>query len=175
MQSFYGGRSETCIRCVEVPAAPLDFTSEYPNCCALLGLFDVLTAKRVSFENDKANVSAFLKRITLESCFDPATWNQCRFFALLKPDNDILPVRTVYEGVTQNIGNNYLKSDSPIWFAGPDLVASVLQNGGKVPDILKAVRMVPHGKQAGMKSVNLRGSMVMIDPYKDDVFKFTTF
>ena len=35
MQSFYGGRSETRIRGVEVPVAPLDFTSEYPTCCAL--------------------------------------------------------------------------------------------------------------------------------------------
>jgi hypothetical protein len=60
MQSFYGGRSETRIRCVEVPVASLDFTSEYPTCCALLGLFDVLTAKRLSFENDTANVRAFL-------------------------------------------------------------------------------------------------------------------
>ena len=30
--------------------------------------------------------------------------------------------------------------------------------------------MVPHGKQAGMRSVNLRG-MVEIDPYQDDLFR----
>jgi hypothetical protein len=30
--------------------------------------------------------------------------------------------------------------------------------------------MIPHGKQAGMRSVNLRG-MVEIDPYKDDLFR----
>ena len=171
MQSFYGGRSETRIRCVEVPVAPLDFTSEYPTCCALLGLFDVLTAKRVSFENDTKRVRTFLKSITLENCFRPAIWKQCLFFALIKPDDDILPVRTVYDGVTQNIGNNYLKSDVPIWFAGPDLIASILQNNGKVPHILKAVRMVPHDKQARMESVSLRGSMVKIDPYHDDLFK----
>jgi hypothetical protein len=171
MQSFYGGRSETRIRGVEVPVAPLDFTSEYPTCCALLGLFDVLTAKRVSFDNDTKRVRTFLKSITLENCFRPASWEQYRFFALIKPDDDILPVRTVYDGVTQNIGNNYLKSDVPIWFAGPDLIASILQNNGKVPHILKAVRMVPHGKQTGMESVSLRGSMVEIDPYRDDLFK----
>src|SRR5207248_1819015 len=44
MQSYYGGRSETRIRSVEVPVVPVDFTSEYPTCCALLGLFKVLTA-----------------------------------------------------------------------------------------------------------------------------------
>ena len=171
MQSFYGGRSETRIRGVEVPVAPLDFTSEYPTCCVLLGLFDVLTAKRVRFENDTEEVKRFLKRITLESCFNPEIWKECLFFARIKPNNDILPVRTMYEGVTQNIGNNYLKSDTPIWFAGPDLVASIVQNNGQVPHVLEAVRLVPHGKQAGMKSVNLRSSMVEIDPYKDDLFK----
>jgi hypothetical protein len=31
--------------------------------------------------------------------------------------------------------------------------------------------LVAHGKQAGMKSVNLRGSMVEIDPYHDDLFR----
>jgi hypothetical protein len=38
MQSYYGGRSESRIRCVEVPVVPVDFTSEYPTCCALLGV-----------------------------------------------------------------------------------------------------------------------------------------
>src|ERR1700719_422355 len=64
MQSYYGGRSETRIRCAEVPVVPVDFTSEYPSVCALLGLFDVLTAESVSFEDDTENISRFLKRIT---------------------------------------------------------------------------------------------------------------
>jgi hypothetical protein len=96
-----------------------------------------------------------------------------RFFALIRPDGDILPVRTMYNEVTQNIGNNYLHPNpsdpKPQWFAGPDLIASVLLTG-KVPHIVRAIRLVPHGKQAGMNSVNLRG-MVEIDPYKDDLFR----
>jgi hypothetical protein len=96
-----------------------------------------------------------------------------RFFALIRPDGDILPVRTIYNEVTQNIGNNYLHPNpsdpKPQWFAGPDLIASVLLTG-KVPHIVRAIRLVPHGKQAGMNSVNLRG-MVEIDPYKDDLFR----
>jgi hypothetical protein len=169
MQGYYGGRSETRIRCTDVPTVPVDFTSEYPSCCALLGLFDVLTAESVSFDDDTENVRRLLKRITLKGCFKPALWERCRFFALVKPDNDILPVRTVYNEVTQNIGNNYLTSDTPLWFAGPDLIASVIRTG-KVPHIMRAIRMVPHGKQAGMRSVNLRG-MVNVDPCKDDLFR----
>lgn len=82
---------------------------------------------------------------------------------------DILLVRTVYNEVIQNIGNNYLKSDTTLWFVGPDLIASVIRTG-RVPRLIRAVRMVPHGKQAGMREVNLRG-MVEIDPYKDDIFR----
>jgi hypothetical protein len=171
MQSYYGGRSETRVRCAEVPVVPVDFTSEYPTCCALLGLFDVLTAKRVTFEDDTQSVRRLLRSVSLEACFKPAMWERFNFFALVQPNEDILPVRTAYDGVTQNIGNNYLTSDTPLWFAGCDLIASVIRRQGKIPHIVRAIRMVPHGKQAGMKTVNLRGSMVEINPYKDDLFR----
>jgi hypothetical protein len=170
LQSYYGGRSETRIRCTEVPVVPVDFISQYPTCCALLGLFDVLTAESVSFEDDTENVRRLLKGISLDQCFNPTLWGSFKFFALVQPDDDILPVRTVYDGVTNSIGNNYLSSDVPIWFAGCDLIASVIRTR-KVPHILRAIRMVSHGKQAGMRTVNLRGSMVEIDPYKDDLFR----
>src|ERR1039458_8294986 len=169
MQSYYGGRSETRIRCAEVPVVPVDFTSEYPSCCVLLGLFDVLTAERVTFDDDTENVRRLLKRSTLRGCFKPGAWEKYRFFALVKPHDDILPVRTVYNEVTQNIGNNYLTSENPLWVAGPDLIASIIRTG-KVPHIIRAKRMVPHGKQAGMRSVNLRG-MVEINPNEDDIFR----
>ena len=170
MQTYYGGRSKTRIRCAEVPVVPVDFTSEYPTCCALLGLFDVLTAEGVTFEDDTKSIRRLIKQVSLDRCFEPAWWKQFKFFALVRPDNDILPVRTVYDGVTQNIGNNYLTSTHPLWFAGCDVIASVIRTG-KPPRILRAIRMVPHGKQAGMKTVNLRGSMVEINPYKDDLFR----
>ena len=59
------------------------------------------------------------KRV-LDDTFDPAFWKQLSFFALVKPQGDILPVRTVYSdtGKTQNIGLNYLSSEKPIWYAG---------------------------------------------------------
>jgi hypothetical protein len=36
LQSYYGGRSETRIRCAEVPVVPVDFASQYPSACVLL-------------------------------------------------------------------------------------------------------------------------------------------
>ena len=55
------------------------------------------------------------------------------FFALIEPDDDILPIRTVYDGVTQNIGNNHLTSKTPLWFAGCDVIASAIRRERENP------------------------------------------
>jgi hypothetical protein len=109
-----------------------------------------------------------LAGMELEDAFNPAFWKRLSFFALVRPERDILPVRTVYNGRTQNIGLNYLTSEQPIWSAGPDVVASRLL-AGKAPEILKAIRMVPHGQQQGLENTNLAG-MVAIHPKSDEFF-----
>ena len=172
MQGYYGGRSECRTRHEVVPVVPVDFTSEYPSCCANLGLFDILTAESISFDDDTENVRQFLSYITREECYERETWRHLNFVARVMPDGDILPVRTVYDGVSQNIGNNHLSPNpfnpEPVYIAGPDLVAAVIQTG-KVPKIEQAFRIVPHGKQPGMRTVRLRGK-VEINPYTDDIF-----
>src|SRR5439155_4216912 len=84
--------------------------------------------------------------------------------------NALFPLRTGYDWVRQNLGNTYLSYEAPRCREGCDLIASKLRTG-KAPKILRAIRMVSHGKQAGMKSVHLRGSRVEIDPHKDDLFR----
>ena len=111
---------------------------------------------------------AGLTNVLIESCGP-----DFRFFALVQPDRDIFPVRAAYkdrEPDKLNIGLNYLTSEEPIWFAGPDIIASILLNNGKVPHILKAIRILPVGKQAGMRPVHLLGK-VRIDPNVDDFYK----
>jgi hypothetical protein len=169
MQAYFGGRAECRIRNWEVPVCPVDFMSQYPTVNELLDNWSVLTAESVTFPDATNEVRQFLSQITLEQCFVRDMWPQFKFFALVRPDNDVLPVRTFYNGVTQNIGINYLSSKEPIWFAGPDIIASVLLTG-KVPHIEKAIRVVPHGKQTGLKTVSLR-SMVEVDAAKDSLFK----
>jgi|SRR5579864_5524167 len=170
MESFTAGRSETRLRHVEVPVAPLDFTAEYATVCVLLQLMEVLTAKRLTFEDATADVQKLLSSITLDTCFKRKVWPEFRFFALVKPEGDILPVRTMNNGFTQSVGNSYLTDDKPIWVAGPDIINSILNNNGKIPRILRAIKVVPHGKQSGLKPVWLRGS-VKIDPREDDLFR----
>jgi len=145
MQAYYGGRAECRVRCTEVPVVPVDFVSQYATVCCLLGNSDLLTAKRLSFEDATTEVRELVKSMTLDKAFDADRWRRFKFFALVRPEKDIFPVRSVYDGRTQNIGSNYLTSEAPIWFAGPDVIASALETG-KAPHIEKAIRIVPHGK-----------------------------
>jgi hypothetical protein len=169
MQGYFGGRAECRIRNWEVPVCPVDFMSQYPTVNELLGNWEILTAESVTFPDATDEVRKLLSRVTLERCFDRKFWSKFRFFALVRPDSDILPGRSVYNGTTQNIGINYLTSKEPLWFAGPDIIASILLTG-KIPHIEKAIRVVAHGKQAGLGSTSLRG-MVRVDAKKHSFFK----
>jgi hypothetical protein len=72
---------------------------------------------------------------------------------------------------TSNIGINPLTADQPIWYAGPDLVAATLFNPShQPPDVVRAFRVVPEGKQTGLVPVSLRGA-VEIDPNTNDFFQ----
>jgi hypothetical protein len=172
MQGYYGGRAEIRIRHTPVPVVYTDFLSQYPTVNTLLGLWRLLVAKKVRVRNATREVETFLKSVDMNQLLDPKTWHKLNFFALIQPDADILPVRTVYGenriGGETNIGLNALTTEKPIWFAGPDIVASKLQTG-RTPKILAAIRLEAVGVQKGLKSVNLgRGS---ISPARDDFFR----
>ena len=173
MQSYYGGRAECRIRRTPVPVIHTDFTSQYPTVNALLGNWNVLTSSSVRFEDCTADARKLLSKLNLDDAFDKEIWKQLSFFALVKPKGDILPVRTVYNAGqnkrTQNIGLNYLNSKTPIWYAGPDLIAGKILTE-KAPKILKAIRMVPGDPQRNLKTTNL-GGMVEIKPAEMDFYR----
>jgi hypothetical protein len=169
MQAYYGGRAECRIRKCEVPICPVDFMSQYATVNELLCAWDVVVAKKVTFQNATNQIRKLLARITLDYCFVRENWPQFKFFALVQPENDILPVRTMYNGTTQNIGINYLTSKEPIWFAGPDIIASILLTG-KIPKIFQAIRIFPRAYQPGLGNTRLRG-MVDVDARKHSLFK----
>ncbi len=172
MQAYYGGRAEIRIRHTPVPIVYTDFLSQYPNVNTLLGLWRLLTANKVRVRSATQEVRGFLKSLDLDRLLDPKTWLKLNFFALIKPDGDILPVRTVYGdarvGNDTNIGLNPLTSEKPIWFAAPDIIGSILKTG-RLPKILHAIRVEGVGVQKGMRSVKLgHGS---INPARDDFFR----
>jgi hypothetical protein len=166
MESFYAGRSETKIRKVKAPVVYLDFTSQYPSVNSLLDNQEILTADSLTFEDYTREAQAFLDSLSLEQLFNQEVWPQLRFFARIRPERDLLPVRARYDGVTTNIGFNYFTWNHSIFYAGPGLAASKILTG-KSPLIEKAFRVVPHGKQKGLRPIALRGELT-IDPVRDD-------
>ena len=163
MQAYYGGRSEIRIRHAEVPVVVCDATSEYPSVAALLELWPLLTARKISVVNCTKEARDVLHRASLNELLMPSTWKQLAFFALVKPHGDVLPVRSLYSESSTNIGINPLVSSAPIWFAGPDLAAAKLL--GSTPRVIKAFRIEPEEWQPGMKSIVL-GSR-QINPQED--------
>ncbi len=167
MQAYYGGRSEIRIRHTEMPVVVCDATSEYPSVAALLRLWPLLTAAKINAVNCTKEARNILNRASLEELLNPSVWTGLGFFALVKPNRDVLPVRSLYgEADNTNIGINPLTSDEPIWYAGPDLAAAKLL--GSKPKIIQAFKFVAQGPQPGMKAVSI-GSRV-IKPEKDDFF-----
>jgi hypothetical protein len=175
MQAYFGGRAEAHIRRTCVPVMRLDFVSQYCTVNTLLRNWEVLTAASVDFPETTEEIRQLLCLIARnpDRCFDRQLWPAFRFFALVHPSHDIFSVRGAYNDKERdrlNIGLNYLTSEEPIWFAGPDIISSILLNGGKIPRISRSIRVVPVGKQAGLKSVDLLGK-IRVDPNHDDFYK----
>ena len=169
MQAYYGGRAECRIRHTPVPVSLVDFTSQYPTVNTLMGLWNVLTAASLKFETATFQVRELVANVTLADTFRPDFWKHLSFFALVRPNENIFPVRTTYNEESYNIGLNYLTSTKPIWFSGPDIIASKILTG-KMPNIIRAVRLVPAGKQKGLRPTAFRGE-TQIKPRKIDFFK----
>jgi hypothetical protein len=170
MAAFYGGRSECRIRNAAVPIVLLDFLSMYPTVNALMGNWALLTAQRIEREDATAEVRQLLASMTIERALCPQTWRDFCTLVRIIPRGDRLPVRAEYApGSGYNIGINPLTADRPMFYMLPDVVAAVLLTG-QVPDVVSAVRFVPHGRQSGMRPTLLRGE-VRVNPESDDLFR----
>jgi hypothetical protein len=169
MQSYFGGRAECRIRNTTVPVCYCDYTSQYTTINCLLGIWRLLTAKSLKVKDATKDVRELLGGLTLEQLFDPKLWPDLSFFALIQPEGEVLPVRTQYSDTGEtNIGLNPLTSKEPLWYAGPDLAASVLLSQRR-PKVIKAIRVVPVGTQDGLTSTVLGDRP--INPAHDNFFR----
>lgn len=115
MQAYYGGRSEIRIRHQEMPVVVCDTTSESPTVAALLNLWPLLTAANLKVVDCTREARRLLGRVTSQTLLNRATWEELAFFASVKADGDILPVRALYrETGDTNIGVNPLTCAEPI-------------------------------------------------------------
>jgi hypothetical protein len=165
-QAYHGGRSECHIRCTDVPGVIYDVTSEYPTVAANLGIWELVRAKQIRIEDCTQKARELLSNLTIEQLLDRSTWRRLAFFAKIRPQGELLPVRAPYDGKTLSTGVNHLCSEQSMWYAGPDLAAASLH--GKTPEVIEAFRLVPVGIQDGLHPIQL--GTHTFDPSTEDFF-----
>lgn len=172
VSTYSGGRTEVHHRRMISRVLYCDFLSMYPTVCTRGGLWRLVIANGVKWQDTTAETKAFLDAITLERLQRPETWRLLATIVQVRPDLDIFPVRAKYGHDDQfTIAQNFLSSEIPFWFTLADCIASKLRTG-KAPHILKAIGFEPGEPQKGLRSVNIAGnSDYRIDPYKDDFYR----
>lgn len=175
--AFFGGRTSSHIRRTPVPVVYTDFLSMYPTVNSLMGLWRFVTADHIEVRREfRQDAIDLLDTVSTNTLFDPSLWPKLTAFVKVIPDGDILPARCKYSQASNDwqIGVNHLRLDATepeagLWFSLPDVVASVILTG-KVPLVVDAFALEPHGVLTGLKSTTLNGQ-VHVDPVKEDFFK----
>ena len=138
---------------------------------------NLFTAGKIKIvEHCQQEIHIFLSGLNKECLFDPAIWKNFAAFVKVLPDGDILPSRAKYssEANDYQVGVNYLYAEGndlrkALWFALPDVIASVLLTG-RIPNVIDAFRLEPVGTLPGLKPIKLRGA-IEVDPRNQDFFK----
>jgi hypothetical protein len=148
----------------------LDFKSMYPTVNSLMGLWDFVIADGVVTEDSTNETRTLLRNVSIEDLQNPSLWRKLCTIVQVIPNDDALPVRAEYDGITKTIGVNYLSAKEPLWFTLADCIVSKLLTG-KCPIVEKAQSYRPGPPQSGLKSIRSMGKRdFKIDPNSDDFF-----
>ena len=110
----------------------------------------------MEFSDFTAEARRIVKPARLNECLRPRFWKKVRWFALVEPNEDVVPMRAKFASradSTPTLGWNFLTSKQPFWTTGLDVIAAKLMTG-KPLKILEAIKVVPHGVQSGLAPSN---------------------
>jgi len=169
-QASAGGRAECMIRRTPQPVTYVDFHAQFPAVSKLLDCREILCAESLEFPDFTAEAREMVERIGLHDCFRPAFWKRLRFYALVEPQEDVVPIRAKFglrADSDPTLAWNFLTSKQPFWMTGAGVIAAKLMTG-KSLKILEAIKVVPQGVQPGLVPVRLY-SQLEVDPVRDDL------
>jgi hypothetical protein len=128
----------------------------------------VLAAERLDVidatEEVRARVDAFPERLVVAAA---DAWRDLLAVCLVEPEGDVLPVQVRPGPETAwllMMNRVYAAPGVALWWTLADVLASVARTG-KAPRILRAFRVVPHGRQRNLRPVSLWD--VTLDPHQD--------
>jgi hypothetical protein len=155
MQAASAGRAECTIRRTSLPIVYIDFHAQFPAVSSLLDCSEILRSERLEFAEFTARARELVERATLNDCFRPEFWKHLRWYALVEPQEDVVPLRAKFgqrEDTDPTLGWDFLSSKQPFWLSGPDVIAAKLMTGKPIK-ILEAIKIIPHGVQRGLVPV----------------------
>jgi hypothetical protein len=169
-QAFFAGRAECLIRRTPVPVTYVDFHAQFPAVSKLLNCRELLCAEDLDFPDFTPEARDMVERASMDDCFRPEFWKQLRWFALVEPFEDVVPMRAKFgkrEDSDPTLGWDFLTSKQPIWISGPDAIAAKLITGKPIK-ILKAIQVVLLRIQPGLRPVRLMNQLE-VDPLRHDL------
>ena len=177
MAAYFGGRTEMRIRMHPVPVVVVDFLSQYPSACVLLGIWELLTADQLDTEDCTDWLTGFLEWVRddgVAAVLDRDVWRHFVGVVKVQAAGDVVaPVRG--NPTDQCVGpTSHLTmvarqtADEPRVLTIADVVASVLLTR-QIPRIVEAWRLVGHGRQKNLKTI-LFPDAGEINPYTDDPY-----
>ena len=136
-----------------------------------MDLWKFVVADEIKYRDWTSGAQQYVDNFCIERLQDPCFGPTITTICQVLPDEDIFPVRAKYNGVSRNIGVNYVRSDEPLWYTLADCLASKLLTG-KSPKIIQAIHFYPSGTQSNLRTVDLLGnSNYNVDPTTTDLYR----
>jgi hypothetical protein len=168
----FAGWARTKIR-GRVPDSSVDCRRQFQTVFLLQGLQGLLFAERLRFVDDTDAVRAFVERLSHDDCFDPEFHRHLNVICWIKPAGEMLIGRwglsTNSKGTPEhfNLALAPRYSDEPVPLCLADVIIPKVL-GGRAPEIIRAARILPEGRQRLRKSRILHK---LFDPDRDQLFK----
>lgn len=170
----YAGRLEVRLTGEWAPISALDATGSYPAVAAAVGISDHLVADSYEVVDATDDLRRLIGEGDLIDRFSSArTWSEVGVtFALVDPNGAPFVHRGRHDPKSPytTLGNGPLHTSEPGWWSAFDVAAAVVAGGE--PIVIRALRLVPGGRQEGMRTITPPGA----EPLRpaDDIFRAYT-
>ena len=134
---------------------------------ALLEAISILDMDDCPPDGDASQLHVYGSRALLgkDKAASNSIWPDLIGFAQVDPADCILPIRTCFQDeadkddgkASTNVGLTEIEHGPPIWVTYLDVLASKFLKG-RMPRILKTMRMIPVGRQANLKEISFFGN-----------------
>jgi hypothetical protein len=154
--AFLGGLASVRITHVPIPSVMADINASFPRAASAARIERFFTARHVRILDDTAAMRTLLPRLARRiRRLDRASLRRVApVLVRVVPDHHLLPAKAVRGGEARLALAPTTILQGGWWWAA-DVLEGALLDGGRVPQIIEAVRLVPVGTQPGLRPIGI--------------------